>query len=244
MLSLDHRLFLAARAVTGPVLGRRGYDTVTDPAVLVAAGFPESQARRLVPGLLIPRYALDGRRSWPKFRPDTAGRNGPVVNRRGDEIKYASPGGSSNFVDVLPGTPMYGWDVWLSVEGFIKADAMTAAGAALVAAVDGVWGWRSQGDVVVGLSTLVWPGRWFHVVADSDWSINPMVAVAVGKLAVWLRSQGAQVRVLHPPAFGAKVGVDDFLAAGGSLDGLVEERRPSPALRRERACEAAGRWRR
>ncbi|MCA1844841.1 MAG: DUF3854 domain-containing protein, partial [Actinobacteria bacterium] len=224
MLSDRHAAFLAARAVTGPVVQRRGYATVTDPAELAAAGFPQKQAQSLVPGLLIPRYGLDGRPSWPKFRPDPEGRNGPP------QAKYVSPGGSWNFLDALPGTNLRG-DLWVSAEGFIKSDSLTAAGLQVVVAFDGVYGWMSQREVVLGLEALARPGRWFHVVCDSDIDTNPRVAGAMFRLAGWLRRRDCRVRVLHPPG-AEKVGVDDFLAGGGDVGKLVSAERPTLAVRR------------
>lgn len=214
MLSERHLKFLAARAVAGPVIDRRGYRTVTEPGDLIAAGFPERQAKALVPGLLIPRYGLSGEPSWAKFRPDPEGRNGPP------RAKYVSPGNSWNFLDALPGTILVG-DIWLSAEGFIKADAMSATGMPVVA-IDGVYGWRSQKDVVLGLEALAGPGRWFHVVCDSDFEENVNVATAMFRLAKWMRGEGCKVRILHPPSPGSKVGVDDFLACGGNVSQLVE----------------------
>lgn len=242
MLADHHAAFLAARAVTGPVLERRGYATVTDPGVLADAGFPDSQAEKLVPGLLIPRYGLDGRASWPKFRPDPEGRNGAVVNSAGHEMKYASPGGSWNFLDCLPGTILTG-DLWVSAEGFIKGDAMAAVGMPVVA-FDGVWGWRSQRETVLGLETLARPGRWFHLVCDSDIATNAKVAGAMFRLAGWLRHAGCKVRVLHPPTLGPKVGVDDFLADGNGLTQLVEAATPTLTVKRAWATKRlAGAWR-
>lgn len=237
MLAPRHLDFLAARAVTEPVIERRGYATVTDWHELAAAGFPFEQAEKLVPGLLIPRYGLSGRPStWPKFRPDPESRNGPP------KAKYTSPGGSWNSVDALPGTPLRGGgDLWLSAEGFIKADAMTAAGLPTVA-IDGVYGWRSQGETVLGLVALARSGRWFHLVCDSDVDTNPRVAGAMFRLAGWLRHEGCRVRMLHPPGPG-KVGVDDFLAAGGSIGELVPVGRPTLTVRRAWACRRLlGAW--
>ena len=234
MLADRHVAFLAARAVTGDIIERRGYRTITNWRELCAAGFPETQARKYAPGLLIPRYGLDGKAScWPKFRPDLEGRNGPVVNAAGREIKYASPGASWNFVDALPGTRLAGrGDIWLSAEGFIKADAMTQASGFPVVAIDGVFGWRSQGETVLGLEALAWPGRWFHVVCDSDIDTNPRVASAMFRLAGWLRHRDCKVRILHPPGPDGKVGVDDFLAGGHHLAELVQAGRPSCSVRR------------
>lgn len=239
MLADRHVAFLAARAVTGPVVERRGYATITDSGELFVAGFPLEQAERLVPGLLIPRYGLDGRRSWPKFRPDLEGRNGPMENKKtGHIIKYASPGNSWNLLDTLPGTVLTG-DIWVSAEGFVKADAMAAVGMPVVA-FDGVWGWRSQKEMILGLEALAWSGRQFHVVCDSDVDTNPMVASAMFTLAAALRRLGCKVRLLHPPGPG-KVGVDDFLAGGGHLAQLVPVERPTVAVSQAWACRRLAR---
>jgi hypothetical protein len=233
MLSEQHANFLAARAVPGSVIARRGYRTVTDPGDLCSLGFPEKQAKNLVPGLLIPRYGLTGHASWPKFRPDPEGRNGPP------RAKYEAPMGAWNFLDALPGTIITG-DIWVSAEGFVKADAMSATGLP-VAAFDGVYGWRTKGGPILGLDTLARPGKWFHVVCDSDYRTNPRVAGAMCGLAKWLRSEGAKVRILHPPGED-KVGVDDFLATGGHMAQLVEAGRPSLTVRRAWACRLIGAW--
>lgn len=232
MLADRHVAFLAARAVTGAVVARRGYRTITDPGDLCLAGFPQAQAERLVPGLLIPRYGLDGRVSHPKFRPDPEGRNGPP------KAKYESPGGAWNFLDALPGTNLTG-DIWVSAEGFVKADAMTAAGMPTVA-FDGVWGWRSQRETILGLEVLARSGRWFNLVCDSDIDSNSMVAGAMFRLAAWLRREGCKARILHPPSLGPKVGVDDFLADGNGLDGLVSIERPALTVKRAWACRKLG----
>ncbi len=242
MLSSAHEAFLAERAVTGDIIERRGYRTITDWRELCAVGFPETQAKKLSRGLLIPRYGLDGKPSWPKFRPDNdERRNGPVTNSAGKEIKYASPGASWNFVDALPGTRLKGGDIWLSAEGFIKADAMTKASGFPVVAIDGVYGWRSSGDTVLGLEALAWRGRWFHIVCDSDIDTNPRVATAMFRLAAWLRSRDCKARILHPPTLGPKVGVDDFLADGNHLAQLVAADRPTKVVSQAWACSRLAR---
>lgn len=221
----QHEEFLRARAVPPSVAHRRGYQSIDSGEQLARAGFPPGQSQRLPrPGLLIPRYALDGRPSpWSKYRPDA-----PAYRRDGTPAKYVSPAGSWNFVDALPDTIvcLLGTtdDVWVSCEGFVKGDAMTGQGA-LVVAVDGVWGWRSSGKPLLGWSTILRRPRWLHLVADSDFGWSVDVPVAVCRLAVYLQSLGARVRVLHPSSeAGVKVGVDDHLAQGRTLEGLVEVR--------------------
>lgn len=235
MLADRHIAFLAARAVTGPVIEQRGYRTVSKWTELVALGYPEGQVKKYGRGLLIPRYGLDGRPSWPQFRPDPEFHNGCP-------LKYVAPGNSWNFVDALPGTRLRGSsDIWLSAEGPIKADAMTAASGFPVVSIAGVYGWRSSGDVVLGLEVLADRGRWFHLVCDSDIDTNPRVAGAMFRLAAWLRSRGSKARILHPPGQ-QKVGVDDYLAAGGHLSTLVQAGRPTLTVKRAWISRRLATW--
>lgn len=223
MLADRHLAFLRARAVSDGVIARRGYATITDPAELGRHGFSPKQAQRYVPGLLIPRRGLNGKLAAPKFRPDQEGRNGPVQNRDGKVTKYASPTGAWNFVDMLPDTRLHpGSEIWLSAEGFIKADAIVSSAGLPAVAIDGIYGWRSQGETVLGIEVLATPGRWWHVVCDSDYVSNPDVGWAMLRLRGWLRARGCRVRVLFPPSLGPKVGVDDFLAGGNDIGGLIE----------------------
>lgn len=240
MLSDRHAAFLAARAVTGPVIERRGYATITDWRDLAAAGYPPELARKLVPVLLIPRYGLGGHPSAPQCRPDVEGRNGPMVNRDGRPMKYLAPPGSWNSLDCLAGTALAD-DIWVSAEGPIKADAMVAASGLAVVSFNGVYGWRSQGETILGLEVLARRRPWFHVVCDSDIATNPRVAGAMFRLAATLRRGGCKVRILHPPGEN-KVGVDDFLAGGGRIGQLVEEQRPTLTVRRAWACRRLATW--
>lgn len=219
VLCPGHRRFLAERAVPEAVAAERGYRSVTDPGELLEVGFPRRQARYDTPGLLIPRYGLDGRATWPKVRPDR-----PRFRRDGTPVKYDSPAGSWSVLDCLPGrlealdrAP----EVWVSCEGFVKADAMTGAGVVAVA-IDGVWGWRSAGEPLAAWAVLARRPRWWHLVADNDLVSSWDVPAAVARLGAHLKALGGRVRILHPPAGPAKVGVDDHLAGGGDLDGLTQ----------------------
>jgi putative DNA primase/helicase len=218
-LAPHHVDLLKARAVTPDVAKARGYTTIIAPAELELAGYAAGQIRRLpVPGLFIPRYGLNGVATWPQYRPDA-----PAYRRDGSAVKYVAPSGSWNFVDALPdalGTLASDAEVWVSAEGPIKADAMTSAGA-LAVSMAGVWGWRSQGEPVRGLETLARWARWWHVVCDSDFTTTSDVPLAVCRLGAHLRGLGGKVRILHPPG-DEKVGVDDWLAWGGTLDDLVQ----------------------
>lgn len=219
-LAPNHAAILAARAVSADIVAARGYRSVNEPQTLRRLGFSPKQAS-VTPGLLIPRWSLAGRpATYPQFRPD-------VPRRVGDHVaKYELPAGSYTTLDVLPvAIPALrdGADCWVSCEGHIKSDAMLSAGVPAAVAIVGVWAWKTQWTVPAWQALVdACPRRWFHVVADSDFATTTDVARAVSRLALHLADIDARVRVLHPPAAdGGKVGVDDYLGAGGSLDDLV-----------------------
>jgi Domain of unknown function (DUF3854) len=66
-------------------------------------------------------------------------------------------------------------------------------------------------------------GRRAFVVFDSDAQTNPAVAQARRRFGAWLAKRGAEVLYVLLPAgeAGEKVGADDYLAAGRSLQDLV-----------------------
>lgn len=221
MIAAHHQDLLDARAVPGWVADLRGYRTITDPAELRREGFSPKQAT-VTPGLLIPRWSLAGRPAiYPQFRPDRPRRIGDHV------AKYELPAGAFTSLDVLPDSLAAlrdGAECWVSCEGHLKSDSMRSAGAPATVALVGVSVWKTENthpawEALVKAS----PGRWFNVVADSDFQTTVDVSMHVSRLAVHLDELGAPVRVLHPPGEpGHKCGVDDHLAAGGSLDDLVE----------------------
>src|SRR5439155_6742913 len=66
-------------------------------------------------------------------------------------------------------------------------------------------------------------GRRVLLAFDSDVSLKPEVRIALERLAAFLSSRGAVVRVIYLPASddGGKVGLDDYLAAGHTVDDLL-----------------------
>ena len=77
-----------------------------------------------------------------------------------------------------------------------------------------------------------WKGREVRIVFDSDVIVKPTVRQALERLTEHLRRKGAAVRAgLSPHVAGHKVGVDDYLVAGHTLEdleGLIEGPRPQP----------------
>ena len=89
-----HREMLEASAISSSVIEARGYRSVTDRQVLRDLGFTAAQSR--VPGLLIPLRGMDGEPGGFQFRPDSPREN------QGKPVKYESPKGQRNILDVPP----------------------------------------------------------------------------------------------------------------------------------------------
>lgn len=139
--------------------------------------------------------------------------------------------------DVNPATPTE----WLNdpsvpliiTEGTAKGDSMLTAAIGenlpvVCVSVTGVnmavVNGRGKGkNLHPDLRPLVTPGRRVIVAWDSDAGTNPMVLSSLKVLRGVLHSEGADVKVLALPcaADGDKQGVDDWLAAGGTMAELL-----------------------
>ncbi|MGQ9668332.1 MAG: DUF3854 domain-containing protein, partial [Anaerolineae bacterium] len=219
------------------VISARGYRTVTDPAELRKLGFAPSQCR--VPGLLLPLWTTDGQSALSVYRPDS-----PRVVRdrktgQDKAIKYEVPKGAGTRLDCPPPCrPLLGDPsvrLWIT-EGQKKADALASQGLC-AAALLGVWnfvGKNAAGGVVVlaDFDYIALNQREVVICFDSDVMAKPEVRKALDRLTEHLQRKGAHVGRVYLPANGnAKVGVDDFLAAGHTvqeLEALIEAPRPLP----------------
>ena len=95
-LAPHHAEQLAASAVAEAVAAERGYHTVTDKAHLARLGFRKYQ--QVVPGLLVPLYGVDDGQRWGyQYKADNA-----RSNAAGKPVKYDSPQGQANRLDVPP----------------------------------------------------------------------------------------------------------------------------------------------
>lgn len=233
-LPSQHMRVLEDRAVPVDVAGERGYISIRPDDDLRLAGFAGATKG---PGLLIQRWNVHGEKAPPQFRPDR-----PRLGSTGKPLKYEAPPRKPNFLDVPPrsrphlGDPKV--DLWISVEGSIKADAILGQGLACVVSVAGIWGWRctngAGGKVALPcFDSVALNDRQVFLVCDHDYESNPNVPKATNAFRMYLAGRGARVRILYPPGpAGSKTGVDDFLAQGGSLDELIgplTEERPEPA---------------
>jgi P4 family phage/plasmid primase-like protien len=183
-------------------------------------------------GLLIPMYRPTGELATYQFKPTAA-----VRDREGKFRKYASVVGQTNRLDVHPRNRDRIVDptvpLWIT-EGVKKADALTTAGACVVA-LTGVFNWRGQHGSLGDWEDVVIKGREVILCFDADTRTNPNVARAMQRCGKWLRSKGAaRVLYLVVPATIKEAtvkGADNYLAAGGTIAELRAQAVPTaPAM--------------
>lgn len=219
-ISIEHRVELAASAISDDMIAERGYRTITDPADLPDA-FAEWQRR---PGLLVPIRDTTGRAAvWQiKAHPPRRGRNGKP-------IKYDTSRGRQ-CIDVPqrsrphlanPAVPL-----WIT-EGAKKVDAGLSHGIRCIVGLQGVYGWRGKNEHGGTVALSDWEiialnGRVVVLAFDSDCMTKSSVRDALERLGAFLTQRGAHVRYLVLPHLdgGAKCGLDDALARGMTLADL------------------------
>jgi Domain of unknown function (DUF3854) len=209
------RMVYDESAITPDVAAARGYRTIKKRSE-IPEEFPPWQ-RRL--GLLIPTYSPDGETSGYQLRP-----NRPIPRKSGSGPKYETPHGSRITLDVNPlmlEEVRSGGDLWLT-EGCKKVDALTSKGLPTVGII-GVWNFaepRSKSRIPLRCWDHVQlEGRRVYVVYDADARTNADVQEALRRLVIMLEGLGASVLAVYLPAVkgDGKAGVDDYLAAGGTV---------------------------
>ena len=217
---LDH---LLASAISPAVIGERGYRSLLGKHDLKQLGFSKAQQR--CPGILMPLHSVDGAVIKPQYRPDT-----PRTSTKGKPVKYENPVGSSVRLDVPPRCRKHLGDpsvpLWFT-EGVKKADALASAGAGAVG-LTGVWGFKGRNllggtTILADFDYITLKGRVVYLCFDSDSRTNPKVGSALARLKEHLERKGASVYVVQLPegAGGEKVGADDYLAQGHTLEEMV-----------------------
>jgi hypothetical protein len=220
-----HRQMLIESGITADQAHARGYRTIDtgNRKLLEQIGFVRSI--RKSNGLLIPLLRNDGDIAGYQFRADQ-----PRVGKNGKEIKYETPWRQQNVIDFPPGVAErladHSTSVWIT-EGVKKGDAGACAGLAIVDLV-GVWNWLSGGGALVEFRNLAPKDREVVLCFDSDLTIKESVWRAIKELGEWLKvSRHADVKYCILPQDGdAKIGLDDFLAAGHTIDDLQALVRP------------------
>jgi hypothetical protein len=216
-LSSRHAELLRASAISREHAEARGYFTATKRAELLDLGFERYQA--IVPALVLPVWSVDGRIVNYQARPDR-----PRIDRdRGREVRYETVAGSQLRLDVPPlareqiGRPLV--SLWLT-EGVRKGDALVSAGACAIALL-GVQCFRTDDWERIALED-----RKVYVVYDSDVMVKPAVHRALESLAAFLTAKGALLHFVYLPQDDGKLGVDDYLAKGHTLENLHRLVRP------------------
>jgi P4 family phage/plasmid primase-like protien len=223
-----HRELAGESAISEEVIAGRGYRSISRPTnthdeprqELKRLGIPTwaTAENRYFPGLLIPLYRPTGERISAVFKPRVA-----VPNREGKLMKYAAVKNRPSVIDVHPAnrdrivdptTPL-----WIT-EGVKKADSLTSRGLC-VAALSGVYNWRSAMGSLGDWEDIPLRGRTITICFDADAKTNPNVLRAMDRFGRWLRAKGAgHVLYLIVPDHYDQTpvkGVDDWFAAGGSL---------------------------
>lgn len=221
---LDHHAArLAERGIPPEMAEARGYRSITTKADLGRRGF--SPAQRRVPGLLIPLWRVDGKKGFAQYRPDD-----PRLNAEGKVVKYETPRRARMILDVHPFAREWLGDParpLVITEGIIKGDSVVARGLCAVALL-GVWAWRGRnknnGKVALpDFEDVAFNGREVFLGFDSDVTVKREVQEALARFKPFLERRGARVEVIYLPAGegGEKQGVDDYLAAGHSVEKLL-----------------------
>src|SRR5918993_253266 len=216
-LSANHeRMLFEESGIEPTVVEARGYRTVETKSELRRLGFAAAQCN--TPGLLIPIYSPTGEVVNYQFRPDR-----PRI-RDGKPVKYETPKGSRMTLDVHPAVREMLADpsvpLWIT-EGLKKGDALASRGLCAVA-LQGVDCWQRGGVPLPEWEDVKLYGRLVAVVFDSDVSVKPEVQRALEGLVGFLKGRGARVNVVYLPdgPGGEKQGIDDYLLAGGTIEGL------------------------
>jgi len=226
----QHAKLLADSAIAPAVAAERGYVSVERKGTLQTFGF--GGGGLLVPTLVIPVHNELGQVALHQHRPDN-----PRRGSNGRVRKYELPYRARLALDVPPraraqlGDPTV--PLWVT-EGSRKADAAVSAGLCCAALI-GVWGHRGTNAKGGKTALPAWEsvalnGRRVYVAYDSDVMVNPNVHAALVSLGEHLQKFAAEVAYVYLPTGpgGAKVGLDDYFAAGGTVDDLLLRARPDP----------------
>lgn len=225
-LHVEHIAELRASGVSYEVARARGYRTITKTVEAETLGFKRYQAPMTrMPGLLVPMYS-PGTDKMPASHQIKMASPRRV---RGRDLKYETPSGLANVLDLNPMHKDAASDpsrrLWV-VEGVKKADCLNSRGEVAVG-IAGVWAWRGTNSAggktaLAGFDGLALNGREVVVCFDSDALEKAQVRNAMERLVHYLRARGAKANFLVVPGAGdGKTGADDFLAAGGTVTGLL-----------------------
>ena len=171
-------------AISNEVIDARGWKSIT-ASEASAYGFQEYQCRS---GLLVPSYGCDGLLKGHQLRADE-----PRINKDGKPVKYDTPTGTGNFLDVNP--LMNDWicradQIIYITEGAKKVDSLASHGYVAIKA------------------------NHFRIAFDSDIKTNINIANSANELVKFLNyKQAKSVEIIYLPYEGhEKKGIDDWFA--------------------------------
>jgi putative DNA primase/helicase len=232
-LSEEHYTEIVIDSSVEPAVAEaRGYRTLTGtPAEreeLESFGFTRAQVRdESFPLLLIPMRGMDGEIRGHQIKP-AAPRTRVKEDGTRVPVKYETPFKAPLVVDVpvataaalkTPGTPL-----WVT-EGMKKTDSLVSRGMACVG-LQGVFNWRNRQGVLGDWEEIPIKDRPVVLCFDADASSNRNVQLAMSRAGAWFKSRGASKvhYVVVPGRVGDTEvkGVDDWFAAGGTVEGLHE----------------------
>lgn len=209
-------------AISPEIIRERGYRSTLGERELEELGF--SKVQRRPPGLIIPIFppGLD-KPALYQFRPDRP------RELSGKKVKYETPKGAGLRIDCPPRCQKMikgpAVPIWIT-EGIKKGDSLASKGLCAIALL-GVWGFRGKNEfgattTLRDIKAIDWTGRKVYIIFDSDIMTKATVEGALKALATELQERGADVYLVHLDAGkdGAKVGVDDYFAAGGDVSFL------------------------
>lgn len=225
-LSPEHLAMLQHESgIAIDVILKRGYRTIISNQELMALGFKGAQSK-LVPCLAFPIHNVYGEIELYEIRPD----NPRII---GDKpCKYERPSGSHNILDIHPASFTRIGDPKVALfitEGIKTADAIVSCGGCVVE-LPGVWGYvgtnehGGKGAILPDWRSIVLKDRLVHLVFDNDCMTKPGVHQALAELKAFLDRRGAKTKIVYLPELDGlkKVGADDFLARGYSLDHMLK----------------------
>jgi hypothetical protein len=256
-LMTQHEELLRESAIDPEVARERGYFSAISASDLKAVGLPTAVSTwvdagcgccgpsdvmwgkaPLSHGLAFPIRNINGDIAFHMLRPDR-----PRLDRNFKPVKYERPPGSRNVLDVHPRVREQLLDLAMPLyitEGTRKVDAAVSAGLSCIGVL-GVWAWRCRTDTGQSVpldefDSIPLDGRQVVIVFDSDVMTKESPRWACRGLRDLLASRGSAVKVLLLPAGpdGSKIGLDDFLAAGGSVEELGELVLPGRKIRKRR----------
>lgn len=141
----------------------------------------------------------------------------PIPGSDGKLMKYSQPTDTSARL-YMP-FPIADGDIVIC-EGEKKTLAAHQAGLNAVG-IGGVWNWLSAGQPIDDLVAVEWDGHDVTIIPDSDVFPRVNLPRAIYALGCELRTLGGNVYVARIPQEGsAKVGLDDYLIAGGKVSEL------------------------